>query len=148
LLDQRFETRFAAKRIEYRLNIDPAEIRAVAVGVALLEPAKRFFFVTDGEVNEGAIVSQSLPVWMHFGELGERLLGDIFVTHFRFSHDEKGQMQRVAAQLSGLVELCNRARQITFRLQDHAQNLPRIKKPGSSSTVFFVCAIASSYRRA
>ena len=37
-------------------------------------------------------------------------------------------MQRIAAQLSGLFELCDRARQITFRLPDHAQNLPRIKK--------------------
>ena len=37
-------------------------------------------------------------------------------------------MQWVAAQLPGLFELCDRARQITFRLQDHAQNLARIKK--------------------
>src|SRR5262245_358632 len=119
---------FAAKRSEDRLNIDPAEIRAVPIGVTLLERAKRFFFVTDSEVDEGAVIGQSLPVWMDFVELGERLLRDGLVTHFRFSHHEKGQMQWVAAQLSGLFELRDRAGQITFRLQDHAQNLPRIKK--------------------
>ena len=116
------------ERIEDRFNIDPAEVRAVAVGVALFQPVKRFFFVTDGEIDKRMVVSQSLPVWMHFVELGEGLLRDIFVPHFSFRHSEKGQMQRVAAQLSGLFELCDRARQITFRLQDHAQNLARIKK--------------------
>src|SRR5262249_40162144 len=101
---------------------------AVAIGVALFQPSKRFFFVTSSEVDEGAIVSQSLSVWMHFVELGEALLRDVLVTHFGFGCGEKGQMQRVAAQLPSLFELCDRAWQITFRLQDHTQNLPRIKK--------------------
>ena len=116
------------ERIEDRFNIDPAEVRAVAVGVALFQPAKRFFFVTDGEIDERTVVSQSLPILIHFVELGEGLLRDVFVAHFILATREKGQMQRVAAQLPGLFELCDRARQITFRLQDHAQNLARIKK--------------------
>src|SRR6185369_1012682 len=81
-----------------------------------------------GEVDKGTVVSQALSILIHFVELGEDLLRDVFVTHFSFSHGEKTQVQRVAAQLSGLFELCDRSRQITFRLQDHAQNLARTEK--------------------
>jgi len=96
-VDERFETRVAVERIENRFNIDPTEVRAVAVDVALFQPAKRFIFVTGSEVDESTVVSQALSVWTHFVELGEGLLRDVFVTPFCFSHGEKGQMQRVAA---------------------------------------------------
>ena len=89
-MDQRFEPRVAVQRVEDRFNIDPAEVRAVAIGVALFQPMKRFFFVADGEVHESAVVSQSLSVGIHFVELDEGLLRDAFVTHFGFSDGEKG----------------------------------------------------------
>ena len=85
------------ERFENRFYIDPTKVRAVAVGITLFEPAERFFFITVGEVDESAVVSQALSVGMHFVELGEGLLRDVFVTPFCFSHGEKGQMQRVAA---------------------------------------------------
>src|SRR5262249_21793970 len=109
-LNERFETRLAVERFENRFNIDPAEVRAVSIGVALFQPPKRFFFVTGSEADECAVVSKPLSIWIHFVELGEGVLLDVFVAHFCFSHGQKGQMQRVAAQLPGLFELCDRAR--------------------------------------
>ena len=53
------------KRIKNRFDINPTEVRAVAVDIALFQPEKRFFFVIGNEVDQASYSlgpNSSLPV--------------------------------------------------------------------------------------
>src|SRR6266498_5395811 len=72
-LDQRFETRIAMQRIEQWIDLDPADVGAVAFLETLFEPAQRFIFIVQAQIKQSAQIANHLTVLTDLIKLGQHL---------------------------------------------------------------------------
>src|SRR5204863_5960991 len=61
-LYERFKTRIAVQRIEQWIDLDPANVGAVAFLEILFEPAKRFIFIVQAQIKQSAQVANYLAL--------------------------------------------------------------------------------------
>src|SRR5689334_14637697 len=60
--DQCFKARIAMQRIKQWIDVDPANVGAVAFFVTLFEPAQRFVFIVQAKIKQRAQVANDLAL--------------------------------------------------------------------------------------
>ena len=109
------------QRIKQWINVDPANVGAVALPVTLFEPAQRFVFIVKDEIKQRAQVAEHLAVLTYLIELAQHSLRSIRVTSVRFGLRPERRHSRVVAQLLRLFIFGDRAGQVALCLKSNAK---------------------------
>src|SRR5207244_2344841 len=81
------------------IDVDPANVGAVALLVTLFEPAQRFVFIIQAEIKQSSQVANHLAVLTHLIELAQHSPRSILVISVRFGlRPERRHSRAVAAE--------------------------------------------------
>src|SRR5439155_27237992 len=89
------KARVAVKRIEQGIYLDRTNVGAVALLVAVLEPAQRFILIIQAEIKQGAQVADHFVLLTYIVELAQHPPRGILVASVCFSHRPKRRHIRV-----------------------------------------------------
>src|SRR6516165_2429576 len=110
------------------MDLDVTDIGAIAVSKTLLQPAKRFFFLIQAEVQHGPSVRDHFAMLSYFFKLSQCLLCCILVARFRFSCGKKRQHEWIVRELPCFFVLANCSGEIAFRLENKTEIVMRVEE--------------------